>query len=58
MELLLEIKVFDQATIKPLLIFNKWLEVTGLPVKDDSLFIERKEICKQDEEQHYISILQ
>lgn len=57
-ELLLEIKVFDQATIKPLLIFNKWLEVTGLPVKADSLFIERKEICKQDEAQHYISILQ
>lgn len=57
-ELRLEIKVFDQATIKPLLIFNKWLEITGLPVEEDSLFIERKEICKLDKEGHLISILQ
>ena len=57
-EVLLKIKVFDQATIKPLLIFNKWLEMTGLPVEADRLFIERKEICKEDEEKHYISILQ
>jgi len=57
-ELLLEIKVFDQATIKPLHIFNKWIEMAELSVVPDSVFIERKEIFKIDEEQHYISILQ
>ncbi len=57
-ELLLEIKVFDQATIKPLLIFNKWIEMAGLSVVSDSVFIERKEILKVDKDQHYISILQ
>lgn len=57
-ELLLEINVFDQATIKPLLIFNKWIEMTALPVIAESVYIERKEICKVDEEKHYISILQ
>ncbi len=57
-ELLLHIKVFDQATIKPLLIFNKWVEVSDVPVALNTVFIERKEICKLDEDQQYISIIQ
>lgn len=57
LKLRLTIKVQDQATIKPLLIFKRWVELYEVPTLEKSLQIERKEIYKLDENKGYVPMM-